>query len=123
MRAIRALAPALLLALAGLGVTAAAAQAPLQLPPPGAASSDAAAPKAKPARKSTHARTKRAPAKDQDALGLPGFEDTATRRGSATATERPRKFVPEEFDNDGSSGGGPRPFMSPSGRAGVGMQF
>ena len=123
MRAIRALAPALLLGLACLGVTAASAQTSLQLPPPGTTTSDAAAPKAKPARKSTHARTKKAPAKDQDALGLPGIDDTTARRGSAAATERPRKFVPEEFDTEGSSGGGPRPFMSPSGRAGVGMQF
>lgn len=38
-------------------------------------------------------------------------------------TAKPRRFVPAEFDNDDSNPGSPRPYMSPSGRPGVGMRF
>jgi hypothetical protein len=130
MRRITAFVPALVLGLSCLGISAAQAQSSLSLPPPGTAAPGTTAPQAattkpKPARKSTHARTKKAPAAEQDSLGLPGINDTSSRRSTSTASEsKPRRFVPEEFDNgDSSSSGSMRPFMSPTGRAGMGMQF
>lgn len=130
MRRIKGFVPALVLGLSCLGISAAQAQSSLSLPPPGTASPGATAPQAtnakpKASRKSTHARAKKAPATEQDALGLPGISDTSSRRSTSTATEsKPRRFVPEEFDNgDSSSSGSMRPFMTPSGRAGMGMQF
>lgn len=45
--------------------------------------------------------------------------------GSGTSFERPKKFVPAEFDQERSGGGrsGAQPMMTGSGRPGMGMKF
>jgi hypothetical protein len=109
-----ALAIGLSLALAG----SAFAQSTLTLPPPGAgAAGDSPAVKM-PAKKTQPRKRAAKPAND-DALAMPG----ATKRpDTSTAAAKPRRFVPEEFDN-GDDSGSPRPFMSDTGRAGLGMRF
>lgn len=58
----------------------------------------------------------------------PGTGEPTARRNPSTASSgtqpRPSRYVPEEFDRDGGDGG-PRakPFMSESGRPGMGMRF
>ena len=103
----------------GLPAPSFAQTAPLTLPPPGAAGSERTAPKAarKPARKKKAA--------DESGLAIPGTARSGKQAAptiSDSAIARPKKFVPAEFDND-DSGGSPRPIMTPSGRAGLGMRF
>ena len=112
------------------------AQTSLSLPPPGSApASDSAAANAqtraaqtKPtAKKAPQPRKRTARPKNEDGLALPGAT-TRTRGGgdptfsNVEPAAKPRRFVPEEFDDDANPGS-PRPIMSPSGRPGVGMRF
>ena len=112
--------PALTLGMTlGLAAPSFAQTAPLTLPPPGAYGPEKTAPQAakKPARKKKAA--------DQSGLAVPGTARSgkvAEPTFSEGAIARPNRFVPAEFDND-DSGGSPRPMMTPSGRAGVGMRF
>lgn len=107
-----ALAVGLSFALVGPGF----AQTTLTLPPPATAPAAVGTPATKAPTKKAHQPRKRTakPASD-DGLGLPGVS-----RESAAA--KPRRFVPEEFDN-GDESGSPRPFMSETGRPGLGMKF
>jgi hypothetical protein len=103
----------------GLATQSFAQTAPLTLPPPGASGSEATAPKAlkKPAPKKK--------ATDESGLAIPGTARSGKQAAptiSDSAIARPKKFVPAEFDND-DSGSSPRPIMTPSGRAGLGMRF
>jgi hypothetical protein len=105
----------------GLAAPSLAQNAPLTLPPPGASGGEKVAP----------STAKKAPRKkkatDESGLAIPG----AAKSGKAgepsfseSAVARPKKFVPAEFDNEDTGGGGSaRPIMTPSGRAGVGMRF
>ena len=57
-----------------------------------------------------------------------GGTGESAARGNAAASsstqQRPSRFVPEEFDQGGSDGGSrAKPFMSESGRPGMGMRF
>jgi hypothetical protein len=100
----------------GLATQSFAQTAPLTLPPPGASGSETTAAK-KPARKKKAAY--------ESGLAIPGTARSgkpAAPTISDTAIARPKKFVPAEFDND-DSGSSPRPIMTPSGRAGLGMRF
>jgi hypothetical protein len=114
------LVPSLLPALAfGLSLAFAGpslAQTALDLPPPsGTPAAKAPATKAPAAKKPRQARKPRTPGTTDEALDLPGVAKTTT-------AAKPRRFVPEEFDN-GDESGSPRPFMSESGRPGLGMRF
>jgi hypothetical protein len=72
------------------------------------------------------ARARAKAAESDGGLAAPPSARTA-RRGAASTGEdfqRPKRFVPEEFDRGGEDDGSrAKPFMSPSGRAGVGMRF
>jgi hypothetical protein len=97
-----------------------AQNAPLTLPPPGEAASDKVPPRAskKPVQRKQKAES------DGSGLALPG----GTRSGKqaeptfSDSAARPKKYVPAEFDTE-DSGSGARPFVTPTGRAGVGMRF
>ena len=53
-----------------------------------------------------------------------GKSRRATSSGDGDGYERPSRYVPEEFDQGGGSGGGSvKPFMGEGGRAGMGMKF
>jgi len=112
--------PALaLIAPLGLAAPSLAQTAPLTLPPPGAAASAKA-----PARAKKPVSRKKAE-DSETGLALPGGTRAAKRTEptfSESAVARPKRYVPAEFDND-DAGGSPRPIMTPSGRAGVGMRF
>ncbi len=102
------------------------AQTTLTLPPPSSAPATGDVPAAKPqaAKKPRTTQKRTAKPKTEDALALPG----ATKRGNPVPLEvtasKPRRFVPDEFDNgDDSNPGSPRPFMSETGHAGLGMRF
>lgn len=129
---------AALILLGGLAAAPAAAQpAPLTLPPPslmspgegqaatGAGKQRAAkAPAKRRAREQARDREQAREADGQAPARRARKADPEFSESTAVRDARPRRFVPEEFDNgDGESSSSPRPFMSPSGRAGVGMRF
>ena len=103
----------------GLAAPGLAQNAPLTLPAPSASGGEKVAP----------STAKKAPRKkkaaDESGLAIPGTARSGKQAAPAisdSAIARPKKFVPAEFDND-DSGGSPRPIMTPSGRAGLGMRF
>lgn len=90
-------------------------------PPPSAAD-----PKPKEGGRSAARPAPRAKAKPAEAssLAVPATARVRRTEPPAETASRPKRFVPEEFDRDGSDDGNrAKPFMSQSGRPGMGMRF
>lgn len=90
------------------------------MPMPPSASDPAPKESATKARKQTRGDSKARKA----ATGEQASASGATRsRGDSGAVQRPQRYVPEEFDRGTDSSPRVKPFMSESGRAGMGMRF
>lgn len=109
-----------------LAAGAASAQSGPSLPtmplPPSAA--DPAPKEAAAARKARPAPARKRAEADDPSSPAEGSRKAAPRKSNAASVDRPSRYVPEEFDRDGTAEGGrARPFMSESGRPGMGMRF
>lgn len=122
--------PLALAATAGLWLTGAAfaqSSAPLStmpLPPSASDPLPKETAKKKPASDKPAAR-KRETQRGAEGAGTGGASTTqrrSTPATSATNAERPKRFVPAEFDR-GEEGSRAKPFVSESGRPGMGMRF
>ena len=77
---------------------------------------------AKPAARKPATARKASEGEGQAAVARPRRTEAAGS-GSAATPERPTRYVPEEFDRGGSGDGRAKPFVSESGRPGMGMRF
>ena len=126
LRSIRPLAVAAAAGLLLAGTAYGQSNAPLSSMPMPPSASDPA-PKETVKKKPTSDRPARKRATERTSEGTDGGTTTTVGRrsnaaSSGAAVERPKRFVPEEFDR-GEEGSRAKPFVTESGRPGMGMRF